>query len=135
MIVKVKKSQLDWFRAKARNTPNEIFAFLAGKQVTPHIVEIYKFFYPELAISNPSEVEAENKSCLKIESTIHDMGCHIVGDIHSHPNWPPIMSDTDHKGHITSGNRVSGIVEVTNRRTRVAFWRHDSSLHCKLEYF
>jgi proteasome lid subunit RPN8/RPN11 len=133
--VRIRKGQLDYFRKKAREaSPNEIYALLIGKNTSKWEVVVERVYYPVLDESTPSYVKANGVSIQNAEEEANREGFKIVGSIHSHPNWPPIMSPHDHKSHIEEGDRVSGIVEVTNGRTRVAFWRHDTSLRLDLEY-
>jgi proteasome lid subunit RPN8/RPN11 len=134
MNVNVSRHQLDWFRRKARNTPNEIYAVLVGKQVTPDSVWICAFRYPTLVLSTPSGVHPDEAECAEMIVEAKADGQRVLGSIHSHPSYLPVMSPQDILSHIQNNDLISGIVEVTKRRTRVVFWRHDSSLPCELTY-
>jgi hypothetical protein len=46
VVVRAKRSQLAYFRARARHTPKEIHAYLIGKVVSPKLVVVTKFAYP-----------------------------------------------------------------------------------------
>lgn len=133
MVVKLHKSQLDYFRAKARNTPNEILAYLIGSATRKEVI-VDCFLYPVLTLSTPMALEIDADSTGIIRELAAAQGLHVVGDIHSHPNDAPVMSATDYSDHKINGNRISGIVEVTNRRTRVVFWQDGSPLPCTHEY-
>lgn len=134
MVVQISKGQLDHFRRKARSTPNEIYALLVG--TTPHrnVVEVEKFVYPELVYSSPSGLECSGKVWAAIVEAAWAEKKLVVGSIHSHPNWAPVMSPNDLFYHKQAGDKISGIVEVTNRRTRVVFWQQHSPLPCTLKY-
>jgi proteasome lid subunit RPN8/RPN11 len=138
VIVRVHRGQLTYFRRKAKaKLPNEIMAILVGKHVSKSELEIHYFFYPKkYEVSTPSAVKIDAQTMEEFDQEAKQLGLKIVGSIHSHPYWPPILSPTDHSGHIEVGDKVSGIVEITrDGRTYVAFWRHDSSLRCELKYF
>jgi proteasome lid subunit RPN8/RPN11 len=119
---------------KARNSPNEIYALLIGS--TPHrnIVEIEKFVYPPLVSSSPSGLECSGKVWASIVEAAWAEKKLVVGSIHSHPNWAPVMSPNDLFYHKQGKDKISGIIEATNRRTRVCFWHHASPVPCTLEY-
>lgn len=134
MQVFVHRGQLQYFRAKARkHYPNEIQAILVGTK-RGNSVEVAYFAYPQYEVSNKSEVTADVHSLQEIHDDAAAEGLTVVGSIHTHPDWPPIMSPTDYKGHVDDGDAVSGIVEVTNGKTRVVFWQHDKALRCDLKY-
>jgi proteasome lid subunit RPN8/RPN11 len=132
------RGQLDYFRAKARNSPNEIYVTLVGKQVSKSAVHILYFIHPkdsDYELSTPSAVTVSADFVANCEQDAKAEDLKVVGSIHTHPNWPPILSPTDHKNHIEAGDKISGIVEVTKGRTRVAFWQHGSALRCTIKYF
>lgn len=134
VVVRAKRSQLASFRARARRTPKEIHAYLVGKVVSPKLVVITRFVYPVLEESTPAGVRPDYGSWKKIKEEAEAQGLLIVGDIHSHPNWWPVLSPTDHEKHIVEGNRLSGVCAVMNNRTKVYFWVAESSLPCKINY-
>lgn len=134
MKVKLRKGQLAHFRTKARSNPKEIYAYLVGTVDTANVVTIERFAYPELATQTANEVAPTIEGFEKIEAAATKDGFRIVGSIHSHPNWWPVMSRADHESHITEGHRISGVCGVMARRTKVYFWLAESSLPCKIEY-
>lgn len=134
MIVAIRRGPLNYFRRKARATPNEIMAILIGKNVGGQRVEIYQLAYPELKVSTPMEVEAEEWSVDDIFAAAEADGLWVVGSIHTHPGGPQYMSRFDLKSHIECEDKVSGICEVRNRRTHVAFWIDSKPIPCKIEY-
>lgn len=133
MVVRLHKNHLDLFRRKARDSKNEIYAFLVGRAVGKNVNVSY-FAYPAIEASAPAWVKVDPQTSFEIAEDAVSEGLRVVGTIHSHPNCLPIMSATDLRGHIQDSEIVSGIVEVTNRRTRVAFWTHNTPLTCDLEY-
>jgi proteasome lid subunit RPN8/RPN11 len=134
MKVRLRKSQLDKFRKLARCNKNEIYAYLIGTIDTSTQVTIKRIEYPELEESTPGGVRPEYDSWEDIDQKARADGDMIVGAIHSHPNWWPVMSPSDHKAHIVDNFRVSAICAVMNNRTKVYFWTSDSALPCKTEF-
>lgn len=132
--VKVHKSQLDYFRRLSRDCPKEILAFLIGEVVSPTLVRIDQFFYPEYSEQTTCSVRPTVDSTDAAKKSAADQNLKVIGTIHSHGNWVPIMSVTDYKGHIEDGDRISGIVGINGRRTRVYFWTAESALPCAVEY-
>lgn len=134
MVVECNENQLNWFRRKARATPNEILALLVGRRVSPEKLVVTSFKYPLIKTSSPTSINPDYASYESVYEVAKLEGLKVLGSIHSHPNCLPVLSHADIRGHIKNNDLVSGIVEVTNRRTRVVFWRHDSSLPCELTY-
>jgi len=135
MIVRVNRHQLDYFRRKAITYKVEIYALLVGKRLSTHLVEVYQFKYPEAELATASEIIIDDHSYGLIEEFARADGHTVVGNIHSHINYAPVLSKTDHVMHIENNNKVTGICSVFGRRTMVNFWVADSSLPCGLEYF
>lgn len=135
MIVKCRKPQIDYFRRKARSSGNEIMALLVGKLKRVGEVHITQFVYPALQSSTPSGVWVDDKDWCAERTKAEAQGLQIIGTIHNHPNWAPVMSPADFVLHKSGGIIVTGIVEVTNGRTRVCFWQDGSPLPCTLAYF
>lgn len=131
--VKVKRSQLDYFRRLARTNEKEILAFLVGTVDGAHVT-VKRFEYPALRSQKVTEVDPEPASETEIKMAAHADGLQIVGTIHSHPNYWPVLSPTDHADHIASGHRLSGVCSVMNGGTVVFFWLADSSLPVKVIY-
>jgi proteasome lid subunit RPN8/RPN11 len=132
--VRLKKSQLARFRRIARDSPNEQIAYLIGKKCRGKHIEVQQFVYPQMDVSTPQAIKISPESVSSIHEAATRAGLAVVGTIHSHPNYLPIMSPCDLADHTSHEHYVSGIVEVTNRKTRVAFWTQHSPLVCVLEY-
>lgn len=135
MIVKVDRYQLNYFRRKAKKYKVEIYAFLVGKRVSGNLIEVYQFKYPEAETATASEFVADDHSWGMIEEFAKADGYTVLGNIHSHINWPPILSPTDHAMQVENNHRVTGICSVFGNKTMVSFWTTDTSLPCKLQYF
>jgi proteasome lid subunit RPN8/RPN11 len=134
MVVLIHQGQLNYFRRKCLNSPNEQLAYLVGNS-SDGVVTVAMFVYPKILRATPSTVEACGQHYKQIAESAKANKASIVGSIHSHPNSFPIMSQTDYEGHIQDREVVSGIVEVTkDRKTRVAFWSAHSALPCELHY-
>jgi proteasome lid subunit RPN8/RPN11 len=134
MLIRLKKSQLNRFRKKARDEENEILAYLVGTVDSPHRVTVRRFVYPELVDQSPTEVCADEDSWKTIREKAEAENFSVIGTIHSHPNWWPVQSQTDHASQIKDGHRISGVCAVMNRHTKVYFWLAESSLPCKTKY-
>ena len=133
--VRVKKSALDYFRRLARNTNKEIQAYLVGRVVSPQLTVIEEFAYTKnYASQTESEVQWYKEDYDKVKAHAVERGFRIVGDLHSHPNYWPVLSDCDHKVLVEEGHRVSGICATMNRKTKVFFWLPETSLACAVEY-
>ena len=134
MKVSIRKNQLDYFRKKARATPLEIYACLVGKMVGS-TVKVVRVEYPELALQTPVSVAPTAVGYNDIRDRALEEDLRVVGTLHSHPNYLPVLSKDDFAGHLQDGDLVTGIVEVTNRKTRVAFWCVGSPLPCEIEHY
>jgi proteasome lid subunit RPN8/RPN11 len=133
--VRIKKSQLDYFRAKARETNLEIQALLIGEVVSPELTVVEQFVYPtEYAIQKPNEVSWYQDEWNLVKRSAEERGKRVVGDIHSHPNWDAVLSPNDYRAHIEEGLRICGICSTQGRKTRVRFWIAESALPCAIEY-
>src|SRR5208283_3196804 len=134
-VVRVKKTQLNYFREQARSTPKEIQALLVGVVVSPDLIVIHRLVYPkEYAEQTAAGVAwlAEEYDKVAVKAAKEDL--RIIGTIHSHPNWDAVLSPADHKGHVTEGYRISGICSTQGRKTRVRFWLAESALPARIEY-
>lgn len=133
--VRIKKSQLDYFRSKARATNLEIQALLIGEVVSPELTVIESFAYPlHYAEQKPNAVRWYQDEYDAVKRSAERRGKRIVGDIHSHPNWDAVLSPSDYQSHIEEGMRVCGICSTMNRKTRVRFWIAESALPCEVEW-
>lgn len=133
--VKVKKSQLDYFRRLARKIPLEIEAYLIGKVVSPTLVVVDQFVYPKnYKIQTIDNVLWNDEEYGALATKTQERGLSIVGSIHSHINCLPLLSETDHKACVTGQLRIIGVCSVINNKTKVCFWTADSSLTCDLVY-
>jgi proteasome lid subunit RPN8/RPN11 len=135
MLIRLKESQLKRFRQKALDEENEILAYLVGSVDSPHRVTVRRFMYPELVDQSPTEVCAAEESWKAIREKAEAENLSVIGTIHSHPNWWPVQSQSDHTSQIKDGHRISGVCAVMSRRTKVYFWVVDSSLPCQTKYF
>lgn len=134
--VKVKKSQLDYFRKLARDAaPLEVQACLIGEVVSPQLTVIESFAYPMQYHTQTTEtVRWFRDDYEAVKRDAEERGKRIVGDLHSHPEWDAVMSPHDYKAHIEECQRVSGICSVYGRKTRVRFWLADCALPCEIVY-
>jgi proteasome lid subunit RPN8/RPN11 len=134
--VRVSKGALDYFRKKARDaSPLEIQAYFLGNIKSVNEVEITDFIYTtEYATQTKDTVgwNADHFHALK-ERAVKE-GKIIIGDIHSHPNYLPVMSGTDYRGAILDSLLICGICSIYGRKTNVLFWTPNSSLHCEVKY-
>jgi proteasome lid subunit RPN8/RPN11 len=134
MLVTLHRGQLKYFRAKARKAyPKEILAVLVGRQVHSGLIEVHRFYYPLLKVSTDQEVKTEYFVSDFIDK---DEGLKVVGDIHSHPNYPAVMSPSDHQCHRKGDNKISAILEVPKvGKSRLIIWRDGTPLPCELDFF
>lgn len=135
VTVKINRYQLDYFRKKARDTEKEIFALLIGTVVNSTTVIVDRIEYPKIEASTAAWITPDSGHCEQIRRDAFDVeNVNIVGTIHSHPNWWPVLSPTDHKSHLVDGHRISGVCTSMNRKTKVYFWVSESSLPCTIKY-
>lgn len=133
MRVKLKRSQLTWFRRKATRSVNEIYAALLGTVDGGTVVVDY-LRYPLAQVSTPDYFTLNMESMSDIEVQAAKDGLILVGSIHSHPGCMPVQSDTDHT-LFTMGEKVVGICGVLDCKTYITFWEKSSSLPCTIEYY
>lgn len=133
--VRLEKGALDYFRSLARNTPNEVLAYLVGDVVSPELTIVRYFAYTkQYADSDPWTVCWFTTDYDKMQAEADRLGKRVVGFIHSHPQWDAVMSPDDYKIMIKDGYRVCGIVSTHGRKTRARFWTADSALPCTIVY-
>lgn len=133
--VRLKKGALAHFRKLARNSPNEILAYMIGTVVSPNLIVVDEFAYTKkYHTSTPEQVCWMYDDKQKVARRAEERGKVIVGFIHSHPNWDAVLSPDDYNACITDMFRVCGIVSTENKKTRVRFWYMDSALPCEIIY-
>jgi proteasome lid subunit RPN8/RPN11 len=133
--VKVSKNQLNYFRKLARNSDKEIEAYLVGEVVSPELTVVKRIVYTKKYLEQtPGGVcwRVEDIQALKV--TAEEQGFSVIGSIHSHPNYWPIVSGLDHTSHVQEQMRVMGVCATMNRKTMVCFWVTESCLPCKIIY-
>lgn len=135
MKVRLHRGQLSYFRRRARESgPNEIFAYLIGRNISPKTVIVQHFFYPALDESTPECVVPNKDDEDNIAIDVVKKGQKVLGTIHSHPDYWPILSRTDHQSHVTDQHRISGVYAWLKGKSKVVFWTAESSLPCQIEY-
>jgi proteasome lid subunit RPN8/RPN11 len=133
--VRVKRGQLDYFRKVARKTNKEVLAYLVGKVVSPELVVIESFEYTKVyGDQTEGAVSWFKEDYEKVKKHAEERGLAVVGDIHSHPNYWPVMSPDDHKNTIKDCHRVCGIYATMGKKSATCFWIADSALPAKIEY-
>ncbi len=133
--VRISKAKLNYFRSLARETDKEIQAYMIGSVSSPELVIVTDIKYTkQYHTQKGNEVAWYKDDYEQMKSDAESAGHKVVGSLHSHPNWLPILSPTDYKGHINEGDRISGIVGTKNRKTRVCFWVAESALPLDVEY-
>ena len=135
MIVKLERGKLNYFRKKARNSSVEEYCFLLGKRISPNLIEVYDFFYPKFEIQNATTIVVDDDNYAFVEQCAKKDGNIVLGSLHSHLNYSPVMSKTDQTSHKDNNDKVSGIVSVVGRKTFFEFWELNSSLPVKVKFF
>jgi proteasome lid subunit RPN8/RPN11 len=131
MTVHLKRGQLNYFRRKALATPNEVLAVLFGWFKGDFAV-VDRFHYPDLIVATPTATEIDGTAWYEMVEEAEQDGYEVLGNIHSHPNYPPVMSSTDLEWFTDNKSRLCGIVEVTGRKTRTVFWERGTPLSCDI---
>lgn len=133
--LRIKRAQLAYFRALARNSKKEVLAYFLGEVVSPELAVVKQLYYPkEFSLQTACAVTASPEETVKVYALAESLGMRVIGTIHSHPDWVPVLSPTDYKEHIKMGDRLSAVVGVIGRKTRVYFWVAESALPLKIEY-
>jgi proteasome lid subunit RPN8/RPN11 len=133
--IHISKAALDYFREKARNSANEIQAYLVGDVHYPNHINVTSIEHPRgYHQQTKCNVQVSGEEFDRIKALAQYQGHRIVGDIHSHPNEEPIMSPRDYQAAIIDGLHVVGIVSVIKRKTKVLFWLSGSPLPCEVSY-
>jgi proteasome lid subunit RPN8/RPN11 len=133
-IVQIKRSQLNYFRSKARNNSLEIEALLIGSVVGGTVTVDSIEYTKDYAEQSTSSVQWRDEEYTRVEEKAKAKGLAIVGDIHSHPNWDAAPSPSDYKALLAIGHSILGICSTNNRKTRVRFWVANSCLCTSIVY-
>lgn len=134
MIVKVYRHHLDYFKRKCKRSKNEEYAMLLGYRVSPTLVEVHKWVYPELATKTPGNIETVKGAVEAAHARAKALGMVVVGDIHSHIDDDTAMSPTDFKDHRRHNHCITGILSVNKHKIKLAFWELDSPLPASVQY-
>jgi len=134
--IRVKLGQMNYFRARARSAaPLEIQAYLIGVVTSPELTIVRAFAYArQYEKQETGTVSWTNEEFERVKKSAEKGGMVVVGDIHSHPNYWPVLSPHDHAMHIVAQHRVSGVYAFMERKSTVCFWSHDSALPMGIEY-
>lgn len=133
--VRIRKSQLDYFRRLARDCPYEMQAYLIGEVRSPKLTIVSSIEYcTEYDTQTKANVAWTGLEWSRVKRLAEERGERIVGDIHTHLDWDAVMSPSDYEGAVTDGLHICGIVSVEKRRTRVRFWNVHSSLPIEVEH-
>jgi len=133
--VKLKKGQLCYFRKLARDSKEEILAYLVGEVLSPTTATIDSFEYTtNYAHQSESSVAWYQADYEKVKEKAEASGKRIIGFVHSHPQWDSVMSEADYKICISEGYRVCGIVSTYDNKTRARFWGTDHVVPLKQSY-
>ena len=140
VIIRIHRGQLAWFRERARRTyPLETMALLVGQRISPQVVGVAYLYYPKTTpIRDGVEVDMTVREYQELCEVLKDRqpGLRVLGNIHSHPDDSPIMSEEDAANHRACGDAVTGILTVrTKGRSSVEFWQSKDCLPLKLEYY
>lgn len=137
MTVFLRKGQLNYFRKKARSTPNEVIAVIAGTyDKATKTAHVFRFYYPTPIVATPNEVSISDEDVEQIEIEADRKGWSVLGSVHSHPDCLPILSDADYALFTDYKDLLVGICEVERQcRTRVVFWQRSTPLACDIGYF
>jgi len=134
MIVRLKRHHLDYFRRKCIRSLDEEYAMLLGYRISPSLVEVHRWIYPELATKTPGNIETVRGAVETVHARAREWGMVVIGDIHSHPDDDTVMSHCDFQDHRRHNHCVTGILSVNKNQTRLAFWEKDSPLPASVQY-
>jgi len=135
--IRLKKADLAYFRRLALDSEKEIEAYLLGSEPSTNSFKVDEFLYPkEYAIQKTNCAQWSDDDVDEANKRAKQLNKKIIGSIHSHPSYHPIMSPTDYKEHKKVGHRVLGICGTNpkDRKTVPYFWIADSALPCKIVY-
>jgi len=133
--VKLKKSQLDYFRKLARKSDKEIMAYLVGEVKAKDLIVIDSFEYTkDYHTQTEQQVSWYVTEYNKVRERAEERGKSVIGYIHTHPQWDAVMSPVDYEGCVRDMHPLCGITSVNKGKTRTRFWVMDSSLPCDVIY-
>ena len=134
--IKCKRSDLSYFRRLALDNSKEIEAYLIGTE-SENVATIIEFIYPKnYKTQTPNVAEWSQEDVDYADKRAKELNKKIIGSIHTHINFPPVMSPTDYKESKKCGYNILGICGTTpkERKTVVYFWTLDSGLPCRIVY-
>ncbi len=134
--IRVKKSQLDYFRAMARKSPLEIQAYLVGETSSPHLTKVDYFAYTtDYGVQTPYQVAWYRNEYEHLKKKAELQGKKIIGSIHSHLFMEDaVLSRSDYESCISEDHLLCGIVSTDGTRTKVRFWSISSPLPVEIDY-
>ena len=134
--IKLKRADLAYFRRLALDSDNEIEAYCIGTE-SENVTTIKEFIYPKnYKIQKPNAAEWSQEDVDYAVKRAKELNKKIIGSIHTHINYPPVISPTDYRESKKCGYKILGICSTTpkDRKTVVYFWTLDSGLPCKIQY-
>jgi len=133
--IKIKKSILDGFRKRARNTDLEIQGYLIGSIKAIDTIVIDSIEYPtEYCRQTSSRVVWYAEEVELVKKKAEQLDRVVIADLHSHPQWDAVMSRIDYEGCVKENFPICGICSVYGNKTRVRFWNMTSPLPCEIIY-
>ncbi len=135
-VIRVRKSQLAYFGRYAHAAaPLEVSAYLVGVAVSPELTVVNYFAYTrKYHRQGPEDIEWTDAEFKRVKRLGEKRGLAVLGDIHSHPDYWPVLSPTDHSNHITAQHRDSAVFAWIGRKSVACFWTADSALPLQIEY-
>jgi proteasome lid subunit RPN8/RPN11 len=134
--IRLKRSDLSYFRRLALDSNKEIEAYLIGTEAE-NVATIVEFIYPKnYKTQTPNAAEWSQEDVDYAEKRAKELNKKIIATIHTHPDFHPIMSPTDYKESKKFGYKLLGICGTNSkeRKTSVYFWKLDVALPCKIIY-
>ena len=110
-------------------------AYLIGEVVSPTLTVVKRFVYTkDYFEQTPTSISWSVDEYDRVKKEAEEEGLVIVGSLHSHPNFFPVLSSTDCKTHVTEQVRVSGVYGFIGKKGMVCFWVSESFQPLKKEY-
>lgn len=135
--IRLKKSDLAYFRRLALDSDKEIEAYHIGISLADNSTRIDEWVYPKrYELQTGSGAIWSQEDIDYVYSRAKQLNKEIISTMHSHPNYLSVMSPTDYKECKKVGLKVLGICG-TNQKTRKTFpvfWTLNSALPCKMVY-